>query len=249
VPGAGRSLWMVIPGLLGILNWLNLLNPLPVLRAPTESPVGPMDKVTAALSAVGLGTVPSWLRPYSVLSTGEKFRAEFARILLSRKTRIVIDEFTSVVDRQIARIGAHAFARAWRRSKGRQVILLGCHRDIVEWAWTVKMGDRVTGGTVYWLSDNIDAGDIAAQHYSLVEPGETAAELWRYKLFPLGVELFRKVLRDLAAGTIVAVPQDDDLATWEPSWERAPLRRPDLLMIGQGLTGYTVEKSPSALRH
>ena len=31
-----------------------------------------------------------------------------------------------------------------------------------------------------------------------------------------------EVLRDVAAGTIVAVPRDDGRATWEPSWERQP---------------------------
>ena len=97
--------------------------------APDEA----FDSVTGALSAVGLGTVPSWLRPYSVLSTGEKFRADLARILLEGPRRVVIDEFTSVVDRRIAQIGAAAFARAWRREVGRQVILLSCHRDIIEW--------------------------------------------------------------------------------------------------------------------
>lgn len=97
--------------------------------APSES----VDRVTAALSAVGLGTVPSWLRPYRVLSTGEKFRAELARLLLSPKQRLVVDEFTSVVDRQVARIGAAAFAKAWRRRGRGQVILLSCHRDIIEW--------------------------------------------------------------------------------------------------------------------
>lgn len=106
-------------------------------RGPIIDEIAPrqdMDAVTAALSAVGLGTVPAWLRPFSALSTGEKFRAELARLLLSGKERVVIDEFTSVVDRQIARIGALAFCRAWRRDPGRQVILLSCHRDIIEWA-------------------------------------------------------------------------------------------------------------------
>lgn len=98
------------------------------------APEAPFDAVAGALSAVGLGSVPSWLRPYGVLSTGERFRADLARALLCGRERIVIDEFTSVVDRQIARIGAAAFARAWRRAPGRQVILLSCHRDIVEWA-------------------------------------------------------------------------------------------------------------------
>jgi ABC-type dipeptide/oligopeptide/nickel transport system ATPase subunit len=103
-----------------------------------------MDTVTAALSSVGLGSVPSWLRPYSVLSTGERFRADLARILVSDTQRIVVDEFTSVVDRQIARIGVHAFSRSWRRTPGRQVILLSCHRDIVEWVcpdWVLDTED------------------------------------------------------------------------------------------------------------
>jgi len=108
------------------------------------APEAPFDAVAGALSAVGLGSVPSWLRPHAVLSTGERFRADLARALLCRRDRLVIDEFTSVVDRQIARIGAAAFARAWRREVGRKVILLSCHRDIVEWVcpdWILDTGD------------------------------------------------------------------------------------------------------------
>ena len=88
--------------------------------------------VTGALSAVGLGTVPSWLRPFHVLIMGERFRAEMARIIIDEPEAIVVDEFTSVVDRQIAQIGAAAFAKAWRRTSG-QIILLSCHYDIIEW--------------------------------------------------------------------------------------------------------------------
>jgi ABC-type glutathione transport system ATPase component len=87
------------------------------------------NHVAGALSAVGLGSAPAWLRPYHVLSTGEKFRAELARLLLANTRRLIIDEFTSVVDRQIARIGAAAFTKAWRRTPGRRVILLSCHRE------------------------------------------------------------------------------------------------------------------------
>lgn len=95
-------------------------------------PGGDFDAVTAALSAVGLGSVPSWLRPYQVLSNGEKFRAELARIVAEAPDRVVIDEFTSVVDRQIAKIGALAFQKAWRRTKGKAV-LLSCHYDVLDW--------------------------------------------------------------------------------------------------------------------
>lgn len=108
-------------------------------RWPSDAPIidaiapdAPVNDVTAALSAVGLGSVPSWLRPFSVLSTGEQFRAGLARILCERPSRVVLDEFTSVVDRRVATIGAGAFAKAWRRGSG-QVVALSCHRDVVDW--------------------------------------------------------------------------------------------------------------------
>ena len=43
------------------------------------APDGDFNAVTGALSAVGLGDVPAWLRPFPVLSNGEKFRAGLAR--------------------------------------------------------------------------------------------------------------------------------------------------------------------------
>jgi ABC-type nitrate/sulfonate/bicarbonate transport system ATPase subunit/GNAT superfamily N-acetyltransferase len=105
-------------------------------NAPVIDEVGKnasFDDVTNAFSAVGLGTVPSWLRPFHVLSTGEKFRAELARILLERESDVVIDEFTSVVDRQIAQIGAAAFSKSWRRKPQGRAVVLSCHYDIIDW--------------------------------------------------------------------------------------------------------------------
>lgn len=93
---------------------------------------GSFDAVTTALSAVGLGDVPAWLRPYPVLSNGEKFRADLAKIISEAPEEVVVDEFTSVVDRQIARFGALAFAKAWRRTEGRAVLLTP-HYDVLEW--------------------------------------------------------------------------------------------------------------------
>lgn len=95
-------------------------------------PGGDFNKVTGMLSSVGLGDVPAWLRPFHVLSNGEKFRAGLARLACERPQRAVVDEFTSVIDRQIAKVGAAAFAKTWRRGDG-QIVLLSCHHDIVEW--------------------------------------------------------------------------------------------------------------------
>lgn len=96
------------------------------------NPDGDFNSVTGTLSAVGLGDVPAWLRPFHVLSNGEKFRAGLARLVCERPERTVVDEFTSVIDRQIAKVGAAAFAKTWRKGAG-QVVLLSCHYDIIEW--------------------------------------------------------------------------------------------------------------------
>lgn len=60
-----------------------------------------MDEIEHMFYTVGFGSVPSWLKPYAVLSNGEKMRVELARALLERDF-VVFDEFTSVVDRQVA---------------------------------------------------------------------------------------------------------------------------------------------------
>ncbi|MFB9160245.1 GNAT family N-acetyltransferase [Chromobacterium violaceum] len=107
-------------------------------------PGGDFSAVTAALAAVGLGSVPSWLRPFNVLSNGEQFRATLARLVCEAPALAVVDEFSSVVDRQIARIGAGAFAKAWRRTGGRAV-LLSCHYDILDWLQPDWVFDTATG--------------------------------------------------------------------------------------------------------
>ncbi len=96
------------------------------------APDGDFNAVTGALSSVGLGDVPAWLRPFHVLSNGEKFRAGLARLICEQPDRVVVDEFTSVIDRQIAKVGAGAFSKAWKRTD-KQIVLLSCHYDIIEW--------------------------------------------------------------------------------------------------------------------
>jgi GNAT superfamily N-acetyltransferase len=66
------------------------------------------------------------------LSNGERFRADLARIISEAPEKVVVDEFTSVVDRQIAKFGALAFQKAWKRTGG-QCVLLSCHYDVIDW--------------------------------------------------------------------------------------------------------------------
>ncbi len=100
-----------------------------------------IKEITALLSSVGFSSPPSWLRPYRVLSTGEQFRATIARALAELPELAVIDEFTSVVDRQVAQIGSAAVAKAVRRRK-QKLIAVTCHYDVADWLqpdWVLEM--------------------------------------------------------------------------------------------------------------
>lgn len=90
-----------------------------------------VDEIEQAFYAVGFGSVPSWLKPYSVLSNGEKMRVDLANALLQNEL-VVFDEFTSVVDRNVARVCCVAVEKAVRRN-GKQFVAVTCHRDIIEW--------------------------------------------------------------------------------------------------------------------
>lgn len=92
-----------------------------------------VDEITTACGHVGLSSAPDWLKPFAVLSNGQKMRAELARLFLAEKNRPVIyDEFTSVVDRQVAQVSSYAISKFIRRN-GQQFVAVSCHRDIEEW--------------------------------------------------------------------------------------------------------------------
>jgi GNAT superfamily N-acetyltransferase len=88
--------------------------------------------ITGALTGVGFGSPPNWLRPFAVLSTGEQFRATAARALLESSGLVVLDEFTSVIDRQVAQVASHSIQKAVRRTDKR-LIAVTCHYDVLEW--------------------------------------------------------------------------------------------------------------------
>lgn len=84
------------------------------------------------LNGVGLTSVPCWIRPVYTLSNGQKARAEIALMLASDREILVIDEWTSVVDRVVAKAMSNNIQKMIRRS-GKKLILLSCHYDVFEW--------------------------------------------------------------------------------------------------------------------
>ena len=102
-------------------------------------------EITSTLTSVGFSSPPSWLKPYAALSNGEQFRCDLARALLGRGALVVFDEFTSVVDRTVAKIGSAAVARAIRKGQvAKRFVAVTCHYDVAEWLepdWVLDMAD------------------------------------------------------------------------------------------------------------
>ena len=108
-------------------------------------PPAPIKDITGILTAVGFSSPPSWIKPYRVLSNGERFRCDLARAILEGGELVVFDEFTSVVDRTVARIGSAAVAKAVRRTGPPRFVAISCHYDIARWLqpdWVLDMQGR-----------------------------------------------------------------------------------------------------------
>lgn len=126
----------------------------------------PLRQVVELLTAVGFSSPPSWVKPYQVLSCGERFRCDLARALsqesgaerqkpdhagsglstLRSRPLIAFDEFTSVVDRNVARACSAAIAKGIRRgSIPCRFIAVTCHYDVAEWLEADWVLDMATG--------------------------------------------------------------------------------------------------------
>jgi len=114
------------------------------------------------LSSVGFNSIPSWYKPYHVLSNGEKFRADLARKI---KSNAVIDEYTSVVDRNVAKAASVALSRYVNNNNLENIVISTCHMDIVDWLepdWVINTdtGELLDG---FFLSDQKSISKYIAQ--------------------------------------------------------------------------------------
>lgn len=96
-----------------------------------DMPKMSIDEITKMFYSVGFGSIPSWLKPYTVLSNGEKMRVDLARALLERDF-VVFDEFTSVVDRNVAQTACIAINKAIKKTQ-KKFVAVSCHYDILDW--------------------------------------------------------------------------------------------------------------------
>lgn len=88
------------------------------------------EQAIKKFSAVGFNSIPQMLLPYRLLSNGEKFRVDLSRQL---HDNAVIDEFSSVVNRDVAFSTSNAFRKYITRTGLKNIIIASCHYDILEW--------------------------------------------------------------------------------------------------------------------
>jgi ABC-type transport system involved in cytochrome c biogenesis ATPase subunit/GNAT superfamily N-acetyltransferase len=84
-----------------------------------------------ALSQVGLNDAFLFLRPYQQLSDGQKHRYQTAQLTASQKPFWLLDEFTSTLDRDTAKILAYNLQRIARKH-GKAVIAATTQRDLLK---------------------------------------------------------------------------------------------------------------------
>jgi len=92
-----------------------------------------VDEIVKTFNSVGFSSPVSWLKPYGVLSNGERMRVDLAFSMLNENKLFVFDEFTSVVDRNVAKIGSFAIQKSIRKNKQKQFIAISPHFDIIDW--------------------------------------------------------------------------------------------------------------------
>ncbi|MGB0768494.1 MAG: GNAT family N-acetyltransferase [Phycisphaeraceae bacterium] len=104
-------------------------------------------EIFAMLSAVGFSSPPAWALPCAALSTGRRMRADLARALLLDREVVAFDEFTSTVDRTVAKFASMAVSKAvkGKRCRVKRFVAVTCHRDVLSWLepdWVLDLGKR-----------------------------------------------------------------------------------------------------------
>jgi len=107
------------------------LNPeIPIINQFPEDM--PYETCAQTLNGIGLSSVPCWIRPVNTLSNGQHARAHSALAMIQEKELVCIDEWTSVVDRTVAKAMSHCLQKYAKRNN-KKIVLCSCHYDIIEW--------------------------------------------------------------------------------------------------------------------
>lgn len=124
-----------------------------------------------------------------------------------------------------ALVPAAALAAARVGAFNAHMSLLPRHRGADPIFWTYWDDDADAGVTVHWLSERIDAGEIAAQASVWLERGLASRELYA-RLTALGVDLLARVVTQAITGNAARVVQDEAVATYRAAADIEAARLP-----------------------
>ena len=86
--------------------------------------------------------------------------------------------------------------------------LLPRYRGAAPINWAIMNGDTLTGVTTFFLSHEIDTGDIIAQREEKIRPEDNIGTLYD-RLMLIGAEMTSETVRDIEAGTVTTRPQPE----------------------------------------
>ncbi|XP_059792787.1 mitochondrial 10-formyltetrahydrofolate dehydrogenase isoform X2 [Balaenoptera ricei] len=89
------------------------------------------------------------------------------------------------------------------------------HRGASAINWTLIMGDKKAGFSVFWADDGLDTGPILLQRSCDVEPNDTVDALYNRFLFPEGIKAMVEAVQLIADGKAPRIPQSEEAATYE----------------------------------
>ncbi|XP_030176288.1 mitochondrial 10-formyltetrahydrofolate dehydrogenase isoform X1 [Lynx canadensis] len=93
--------------------------------------------------------------------------------------------------------------------------ILPRHRGASAINWTLIMGDKKAGFSVFWADDGLDTGPILLQKSCDVEPNDTVDALYNRFLFPEGIKAMVEAVQLIADGKAPRIPQPEEGATFE----------------------------------
>lgn len=107
------------------------------------------ERAAKILSGVGLSSIPTWIRKHCELSNGEQYRANMAYIIshANQGDILVIDEYTSVVDRNVAKAMSNSLNKIIHKMN-LKLVVASCHFDILEWLRPDYIYDLNKGGAL-----------------------------------------------------------------------------------------------------
>ncbi|XP_047644076.1 mitochondrial 10-formyltetrahydrofolate dehydrogenase isoform X2 [Phacochoerus africanus] len=93
--------------------------------------------------------------------------------------------------------------------------ILPRHRGASAINWTLIMGDKKAGFSVFWADDGLDTGPILLQRSCDVQPNDTVDALYNRFLFPEGIKAMVEAVQLVADGKAPRIPQSEEGATYE----------------------------------